>query len=380
MALTLDNGTGLQTATPGSQPANTPSPFVFKEDISSLTAITVTLDDTDMPFGRPREVTAFQSGGKIDIAQGGIYNPGSDRVILQMMAVRENRLVVRGHFRDRIRAGAQKQTNNSPEPNHARYMRDLIERVKRRANKLKISWNGDERSGVLEETSFNEEGPHDIAYTLTFFIATPPTGSQEDTRNLAQPTPSIEDLRSQMAAAHAQQQADMLELATNAAAVAGLSNALGFVANAIDALGVLTTTIERQVLATPQQVAVAANNVNSSAQSVQTQIQAINDAGYEGIPPDQAMVNQNVDEYMRWWVWYSNTQVQLDQEMDAMRQIRLQAMQQVRKTTRLYRVLDGDTLESIALSQLGSKARASDLGTRQDRLVPGTYIRIPQAT
>lgn len=377
MGLDLSN-IGNQTATAGAQGANAPSPFVFKEDIAS-NPITVTLEDTDLPFGRARELSAFQSGGKVDIAQGGIYNPGSDRVVLQMMAVRENKLTIRGAFRDRIRAGAQRQTNNDPEPNHARRMRDLIERVKRRGNPLKISWNGDERTGVLEETTFDEEGPHDISYALTFFIAEPPTGTSQVIGSATNPTPSLEDLRSQMAADHAQRQSELAALATNAAIVAGVSNALGFVANAIETLGTFTTTLERAVLSTPAQLAAAVNGVNAAAQNVQTQVEAIRDAGYDQIPADQAMVNQSVDDYMRWWVWQSRLQLTLDQHLDAMRQIRLQATQQLRQATRLYRVQPGDTLESIALQQLGSKARASDLGIRQDQLVPGAYVRIPQA-
>lgn len=364
-----------------SQPANTPSPFVFTEDIPSG-ALSITLEDTDMPYGRARELSAFQSGGKVDIAQGGIYNPGSDRVVLQMMAVRENKLTIKGAFRDRIRAGAQRSSAGAAEPNYARSMRDKIEHIKRRGNLLKISWNGDERSGVIEETVFDEEGPHDISYAITFFITVPPTGTslRDDTGLLTKPTPSIEDLRAQMAANHAQQMADELTLATNAAVVAGISNALGFVANAIDALGTMTTTMERQVLSTPQQIATAANNVNSSAQNVQTQIQAVRDAGFDQMPADQAMVNQSIDDYMKWWVWQNNTSTHLDQTMDAMRQIRLQTNQQVKKATKLYRVQSGDTLESIALTQLGSQARAADLGIRPDQLVVGAYIRVPQAT
>lgn len=375
----LSQANSGSSAPASAQPANTPEPFVITEDIASG-AITITLEDTDMPFGRPREVTAFQSGGKVDIAQGGIYNPGSERPVLQMMAVRENRLVVKGHFRDRIRAGAQRQPGGA-EPNHARYMRDLVERVRRRRNPLKISWAGDERSGVLEETQFDEEGVHDIAYTLTFFIAIPPTGLQSENEKLLSPTPSIEDLRSQMAANLAEQRAEMTVLAVEAAATAVISNALGFVSNAIDTLGIATVTAERIVLSTPQQIAAAINNINSSAQNVQTQIdQTRNDFSFDSTTAEDAMANQKVDDYMKWWVWHTTTSCQLDQIVDAMRQIRLQSLEQLRKATKLYRVQDGDTLESIALTQLGSKARASDLGIRPDQLIVGSYVRIPQAT
>jgi nucleoid-associated protein YgaU len=377
MPLDLGSLNSSSTTSAAAQPSNTPSAFVFKEDIASG-AITVSLEDTDSPHGRARELAAFESGGKVDIAQGGIYNPGSDRVVLQMMAIKENRLIIKGAFRDRIRAGAQRQVGG-PEPNHAKSMRDLVERVKRRGNPLKISWDGDERTGVLEEAVYGEEGPHDIAYTITFFIATPPTGSTQAATSGTSPTPSIEDLRSQMAANHAAQMVEMEALATNAAVVATVSNALGFTANALDALGTATTTMERVVLTTPQRVDSAVNATNASAQNVQTQVQATYDAGLNSVRADDAMVNKKVDEFMKWWRWQATTSLELDQTADAMRQIRLQATAQLRLATKLYRVQEGDTLESIALTQLGSKARSSELGIRQDLLTPGAYIRIPQA-
>lgn len=375
----LDNTQGGPSSSPYTYLPNAQSPFVFKEDIAAG-AITVTLEDTDMPYGRARELSAFQSGGKVDIAQGGIYNPGSDRVVLQMMAVRENKLVIKGAFRDRIRAGAQRQQGGG-EPNHAKSMRDLIERVKRRGNPLKISCNGEERTGVIEETVFEEESAHDIAYTITFFIATPPTGATAQNTSPTSPTVSIEDLRAQMSASLAERRAALLGLATDAAVTATISNALGFVSNAIDTLGVATTTMERQVLNTPQQIQTAANNVVSSAQAVQTQIAQVQDEadGLDTTRAQDAMQKANTDEYLKWWEWQLQTQLLLDQILDAMRQVRLQALQQMRKATKLYRVQPTDTLESIALTQLGSKARASDLGIRPDQLVVGSYVRIPQA-
>jgi hypothetical protein len=377
MPLDIAN-TGNVTSTVGSQPNSSSSTvFVIKEDISN-NPLQIVLEDTDMPYGRPREMEGFNSGGKVDIAQGGIYNPGSERVVLQMMAQRENKMTIKGAFRDRIRAGVQRQSNTDAMPQHAKKQRDLVELIRRRANPLKISWDGEERTGVIEETVFGEEGPHDITYTITFFIAEPLTGGSRNNTNATNPTPSLEDLRAQMAADHAERQSELLALATNASVVAVISNALGFVSNAIDTLGIATTTIERAVLSTPQQVQSAVNNVNASATNVQTQIQAVQNAGYDKAPPDQAMVNQSVDDYMRWWAWQSRTKLTLDQEADAMRQIRQQATEQMRKATSLYRVQEGDTLESIALQRLGSKARASDLGIRQDQLIPGSYVRIPQ--
>lgn len=377
MPLNLSN-TGNVTSTAGSQPNSTSSTvFVIKENITN-NPLQIILEDTDMPYGRPREMEGFQSGGKMDIAGGGIYNPGSNRVILQMMSHRENKLTIKGAFRDRIRAGVQRQTNTDVMPQHAKKMRDRLELIKRRGNLLKISWDGDERTGVIEETVYGEEGPHDITYAITFFISEPPTGGPRNNTQGTNPTPSVEDLRSQMAADLAARRGELLALAATAATMSAISNALGFAANAIDTLGTMTTTLEREILSTPAQVQTAVNNTNAAAQNVQTQIQAIRDAGYDNVPPDQAMVNQSIDDYMKWWAWQSRLNTTLDQMSDAMRQIRLQATQQMRLATRLYRVKDGDTLESIALQQLGSKARAGDLGLRQDQLIAGSYVRIPQ--
>lgn len=378
MPLNLDNQLSFGQTAPVAQPANPPSAFVFKEDIGA-NAITVSLEDTDTPFGFPREVTGFESGGKTDVAEGGIYNPGSPRVVLQMMAVRQTRMVIKGAFRDKIRAGAQRQTQNSPEPNHARAMRDTIELVRQRGNPLKITWFGDERSGVLEETKFGEEGRHDITYELTFIIAVPTSGYTQTTNQLVSATPSIEDLRSQMAANLATQRAQLAALAANAAAVAAISNSLGFLASAIDTLGTFTTTAERVVVSTPQQLQNSYNSVIASAQNAQAQAQAVRDAGLDWLEAEDAMKQADADSLAAWWDWQTTTQLVLDQIIDAMRQVRLQSLQQLRLATRLYRVQPGDSLESIALSQLGSRARASDLGVRADQLVTGAYVRIPQA-
>jgi len=151
----LDQDAFVQPDFDGNARTNVPSPFVISEDITS-NALVVTLDDTDLPHGRARELSAFKSGGKIDIAQGGVYNPGSDRVVLQMMVNKLNRLTIKGAFRDRIRAGAQQQQGGET-PNHARSMRDRLELIRTRANPLKIVWDGQERGGVLEEANFEEE-------------------------------------------------------------------------------------------------------------------------------------------------------------------------------------------------------------------------------
>lgn len=355
---------------------NVTTPFVIAENISSG-ALTVTLDDTDMPYGRPREVVGFRSGGKVRIAQGGIYNPGSDRVVLQMMVVEQNRLTIKGAFRDRIRAGAQKQQGGQ-RPNHARAMRDRLESIRARANPLKITWDGQERQGVLEEANFDEEGPNDIAYELTFFIATPPTGQEVETTSPTPPTPSLEDLRSFMEDQHAQQRAALIALLVNASIVAGVSNAMGYTATATEALGTATTALERQTQNSPQQLFAKVNAVNSLGAAVQTQVESLKDVGLDTLRADVAMRRKDADSLTSWWKWQADTQLEVDQLFDAMRQIRQQANEQVRKATRLYRVQDGDTLESIALSVLGSRARASELGIRPDQLVPGAYVRVPR--
>ena len=51
-----------------------------------------------------------------------------------------------------------------------------------------------------------------------------------------------------------------------------------------------------------------------------------------------------------------------------------------RATSTLYRVRPGDTLESIARTELGDAGRAEELGVPPSALVPGRILRLPPAT
>jgi hypothetical protein len=62
-----------------------------------------------------------------------------------------------------------------------------------------------------------------------------------------------------------------------------------------------------------------------------------------------------------------------------LRVIGIKAATMAGSSTRLYQVQTGDTLESIAQTQLGSRARADEITLTGQTLVAGAWISIPGA-
>lgn len=331
---------------------------------------TVVLSDSDMPFGRPREMVAFETGGETDIAEDGIYNPGSEQVVLQVMNSNKHRpMIIKGAFRDRLFGVV----------GHARSMRDAFDALKLRANPVRISWGGDERVGLVWKTLFGEEGANDISYEITFYIAVPPTGvATAGTVDLRGNLASIEDLRAQMKAQLIVIQLQLLAPYLTQSSFTTLSGVLNSISIALDYLSVSTTAFEKMTGVTPQAAVARANQVIAGCTSVVGFVQALRTT-LSTFRADQASQYINADNSVSWWTALYNGQLFINQILDAMRSIMAKARTRVRQSTQLYRVQPGDTLESIALYKLGSRARSGDLGIRADQLVPGKYIRIPES-
>jgi len=353
-----------------------PDIFIIQEAIPNGKRIE--LLDTDMPFGRPREVAAFQSGGELTIAQNGIYNPGSDRPVIQIMQPRERPLIIKGAFRDRIYRGPGGFAAQGDASNHARFMRDAIEEIRRRGNYLNITWRNDTRQGVLVETTFSEEGKNDIAYELKFFITTPANAPGITQAAGMVPVASLQDLEAKMASDVSQLRAKMLTLYISAIISTAISSSWDALSASLDVVGITTTALEK-ASSSPQRLMYKVNAVVASATSVQTQINNFK-LILDATRADAAMITGSADAYVLFWQSVYTTEAMLDQLQYAMWVMKSQAYAMLRSSTRLYRVQPFDTLESIAQSQLGSSARSQDLGVRQDQLVVGNYIRIPQAS
>lgn len=353
------------------------SVFVIQEAIPN--GLRVELLDTDMPFGRARDLAAFETGGELMIAQSGIYNPGSPLPIIQVMQARERPLIIKGAFRDRIYVGKTGLTAaQGDQSNHARFMRDALETIRRRGNYVDIQWENESRRGVLIETRFSEESRNDIAYELKFFISAPANAPGTTQAAGMIKVASLQDLQAQMAEKALILRARMAKLAISAVIQTAIVVAWSATSSSIDVVGITTTALER-AQSSPHRLLYRVNAVVASASSVQTQVQNLKTL-LDATRADSAMLAGAVDAYVSFWTVASQTQVLLDQLQYAMWVMKSQAYDKLRAATRLYRVQPGDTVEQIALAQLGSSARAQDLGVRQDQLVAGQYIRIPQAS
>src|SRR5262245_20561896 len=114
-----------------------PPPVTIAEDVAG--GLVIELKGDDLPYGRMRELVAFESGGEVKIADNGIYMPGNTRPVLQVMQITQRPMVLKGAFRDHLFGVV----------GHARSMRARFEQLRYRANPVRITWESDERYGLL---------------------------------------------------------------------------------------------------------------------------------------------------------------------------------------------------------------------------------------
>jgi len=342
-------------------------PIVIEELIGGLSC---TLTEHELPYGRRHELAAFEAGVEVDIAEDGIYNPGSDQVTLAIMQPRYLPMQIRGAFHDVF---------FPRDPGHARKQRDLLTRIAQRANPVKVTWGDDERQGLLRIARFGEQSEFDIAYDLTFFVAKPPTGTapaRDD--GLLSPTDDPSDLVDQLRATAAQHQAALAAVALRAEIASAYANSFATIGAALDVLATATLAFSSALISGPHQGLSAARGVVAAAKAAADSVESLRSYTDE-LTADDAVNPVTGDNLGAWWAWSYDAQDDFLGILDQLRTIAHVALLALRKATRLYRVQDGDTLESIAQMQLGSRGRSLDLGISQADLVPGNYVRIPQA-
>ena len=340
-------------------------PFTFEEQAGA--GLSVELSNTTMPFGQPRQVVAFETGGKTTIADDGIYNPNSDRVVLQIMdSTHQRPLVVKGHLRDSLLGGV----------GLAKGIRDAIEQIRLNANPVQITYDTDTFDGLLWETMFGLEGPGDITYTLTFFISTGPLGAGFVPSQSSIPGSSV-DVTLQIIAQLAVIEAMAFAQDINLVASGQLALSWNNLGTAMSNLATSSTVFEAGTLGIAQQAINAAKNMDTAAAVAQTQVTALRALnGSMGFAT--ALIAPDANSQNAFSSAQAQTDVALAAILDQLRTVRVQAKTRIKKTSTLYRVQPGDTLESIAQQQLGSRARASDLGLASSDLVAGNYVRIPE--
>jgi nucleoid-associated protein YgaU len=326
-------------------------------------ALTVVLEDVDLPFGREGATAAFESGGKL--IKERIDLPGRTQPIFHILAAPERPLTMRGTFRDSLaqRAG------------HARAMRAQLYKLYRRANLLKLTWAGDERVVLLDEPKFGEESQHAISWELTFEVALGPDDTAAADAPAQTTTSGQGDLVQALTAQLAARRAQMAALALARAPKTSVLDAFDQATAALDtvarearaleaATGALTGPI-RRVLGVAHQAQGLVTTLRGQLRTVVTRTD---------------LLAQDAAALTAWSVASFGLESDL---LDA--DILLQALlaatrRRLYRATRLYRVRPGDTLEDIARRALGSAARVAALGLRPEDLVPGRYIRIPEAS
>ena len=330
------------------------SPVILEE--VSASPLRVVLDGPDLPLAQPRERPAWESGGehrhtRVDL-------DGSTEPFVQQHGAVERDLVFSGAFRDHLHA----------RPGHARAQRDLIERIRARGRQLRLTWEGDERLCLLTATTFGEESKHQITYQLTLLVLRAPARARPQ-----QQRPTISSDRLARSAERLTPRRPALErLPLRRSALDQLRGALSSASAAMTRAQSAVRDAESGV----RQAAVYARRAVGVVQSAQ---QSIRDAArvVRTVQTETALVVQQTSATVQWFGWQFGTLAILDDLGADLWQSTRELRARLAAATRLYTVREGDTLESIARTQLGNAARASELGVRADQLVPGLVIRIP---
>lgn len=342
-----------------------PNPFIIAEIYGDLR---VELKDSDLPFGRDREVTAFEMGGKVEVPDDGIKIPGRRGKVFQVLHTDDHRpLVLKGAFRDAQWGIA----------GHARNMRDQLEALRFRCNPLKLTWGAEQWTGIVSEFMFNVESPGSIAYELHFFIAESPSNFNTPVKE-ANHAPSS-DVTDAIAAQLKTMRAEMLAQQWPTAI---LDDVLQLTTD-MESLSLGIDLVVNEVASAPAHFAARVRNFLNAAGQVIQSIRNIKKAAELVLPIDLALHGQfaatpTFDAITQFWALQFSIQAQMTAMQVAMRTLSQTGYNLLYNSTTLYLVRDEDTLESIAHAQLGNRARASEIGLRQDQLVPGRMVRIPR--
>ncbi len=346
-----------------------PDVVVIQEDVPS--GLRVELRDADTPHARPRATPAFESGGPVEREK--IYLPGRTRPILQIQQPRERDLVIKGAFRDHLHA-----QDGGTDARHAKQMRDRLETIRRRCNVVLVTWDGEQRVCFLAETKFGEESAFEKTYELTFDVLDAGAPGA-DVAAAARRAPGTEaDLATQARALVAELRANLARARAALAArqlVDQLENGLDL---ADAALGDLQTAAEALQGADPKNVFAAVARATGAGRLAHTAATAVQLVA-RATGAASAVPTNDPDFVVAWWQLQFGVDDTMNIVIDLVRECRAQALARARQATRLYLVQPGDTLETIARNALGSAARAGELGLRPEDLVPGTYVRIPEA-
>lgn len=328
--------------------------IIFKEfDIPG--PLRCDLRDDDAPYAHVQEEAGFTDGGELSMKR--IVLPGRRAPLYHVMRADDRPLVFRGAFRD-YRMGA----------GHAKAMRNLIERMRERANLLRLAYDGMQWTVLLKETSFGEEGPGHITYELTFDVGLPPDvgGATPPARRAGTSDALDRVLANLRARPPAPPQARGFLAAFNRV-MRAVEGALERLTDAQRALENYRDNALRQV-----------RRVTSLGAQVQEQTQNARRMMTDNENAAKALFT-SVKDTVVWDRFKAGLFTDLRVVDTVARDATETARRRQYAPARLYRVKPGDTLESIARDQLCDASRAEELGVSAAQLYTGMILRIPAA-
>lgn len=349
---------------------DSPQPLQIVE-VGVPDAISVTFEDDDLPHGRRRERAAWQEGGTVKLGeQGGTYLPGSSKPILHPLYSTFRPRTLKGALRDHLVGVA----------GHARKMRDDLERIRLRANMLRISWDLEGFTGFLVESTFGIEDAANITYELQFIVEEPfGLAEQDSSASVAHPDAGP-DLVAQMVQAAAANRAELEALSMSAAVSLVILAAQGEVETALGTALEAVTQLESGQVGQGQQMRQAVASTIGAALGAAASATALA-AAVDGLGPVDVLPVVDAAGAAAWSVAQADAILFASKAADAMRSVAQQARAKLLSSRRLYLVQPGDTLDRVALAALGSRARVEDLGLTPAQLAAavGSYIALPEA-
>lgn len=354
-------------------PATDPLPLFIIEQGPG--GVTITLEKDDAPHGQARDEVAWEEGGELKLGEeGGTYYPGRKRPTYHVMQWRDTARVYHGALRDKFWGESDTKTGAG----HATGIRDAILLLAQRGNLCRVTWGKEAFLGLLVKPHFKREDVGDIGYELTFLVAEITGLEQADPNQKENPRIAgrLTDLPESMKSDIAARRAAFTDARMDVTRKTVLLRLIDDVTSALDAVQTAAGQVEtatigrgRSALSVVQRLIAKVADTQARVKLLYTSLQSF-DASVES-------TGHSARDTFSLWGAQADTQVTLLDIFAELRKMRAEAMARVQTNARIYRVRPGDTLEGIAASQLGSRARAGDLGVAARDLVPGQLIQLP---
>jgi hypothetical protein len=285
-------------------------PFVI-EEAQGPNPLRVELLDHDLPMGRPRKSPAFELGGPVE--HQAIFLHGRTEPIIHVAQARFHPTVVKGHFRDHF----------TGEPGRAFARVETLERIRRRARLLSLSWGRLRWTAFLEDAKFPVEGPYDLAYELRFRVLLGPTAPSTFTAAKAETAPA--DLTARVRAILERRRLQML-------ATFLTTTARGPLRKAFETADTALTVVEQSAAAfeaETRNVASQATALIGAAESARGPVKSL-ELTVRSATPESSLQATSTEHVLPFWAAQYGTLSDLSAVVDALRASLFAARQRLR--------------------------------------------------